>query len=80
MKLPRKQISPHDLKTLEPESEATLNPKSEATLNSQIFTIVQPIALQQIKKYVFFEYHIIRYFVLLYPKIKTKLKTYGIYI
>lgn len=63
-----------------PESNFTSKPNSEATLNSQIFTIVQPIALQQIKKYVFFEYHIIRYFVLLYPKIKTKLKTYGIYI
>lgn len=63
-----------------PESNFTSKPNSEETLNSQIFTIVQPIALQQIKKYVFFEYHIIRYFVLLYPKIKTKLKTYGIYI
>ena len=36
-----------------PESNFTLKPNSEATLNSQIFTIVQPIALQQIKKYVF---------------------------
>lgn len=63
-----------------PESNFTSKPNSEATLNSQFFTIVQPIALQQIKKYVFFEYHIIRYFVLLYPKIKIKLKTYGIYI
>ena len=36
-----------------PESNFTSKPNSEATLNSQIFTIVQPIALQQIKKYVF---------------------------
>ena len=36
-----------------PESNFTSKPNSEETLNSQIFTIVQPIALQQIKKYVF---------------------------